>query len=60
MGEKNIDIPFNGNISLKSISSHLEQYLYGSILPVVVASVTTGLVTFALLKLAGKKTVIAA
>lgn len=60
MGEKNIDIPFNGNISLKSISLHLEQYLYGSISLAVVAGVTAGLITFALLKIVGKKNVIAA
>ncbi|MEZ2337730.1 DUF2062 domain-containing protein [Mucilaginibacter sp. RCC_168] len=55
MGEKNIDIPFNGNISLKSISLHLEQYLYGSISLAIVAGVITGLIAFALLKLVGRK-----
>ncbi|MBB6108233.1 DUF2062 domain-containing protein [Mucilaginibacter lappiensis] len=60
MGEKNTEIPFNGDISLKSISIHLEQYLYGSISLAIVAGLTAGLLTFILLKLASKKTVIAA
>lgn len=60
MGEKNTEIPFNGDISLKSISIHLEQYLYGSVSLAIVAGVTAGLLTFVLLKLASKKTVIAA
>jgi len=59
MGEKNIDIPFNGNISLKSISLHLEQYLYGSISLAIIAGLTAGLIAFALLKLMSKKTIIA-
>jgi uncharacterized protein (DUF2062 family) len=60
MGEKNIEIPFNGDISIKSISLHLEQYLYGSISLAIVAGITAGLAAFALLKFTGKKTVITA
>jgi uncharacterized protein (DUF2062 family) len=57
VGNKNTDIPFTGNITIKSISPHLEQYLYGSISLAVVAGITTGLLTFALLKIFKKEAI---
>ncbi|MDN5288529.1 MAG: hypothetical protein JWR38_4803 [Mucilaginibacter sp.] len=55
MGNKNIDIPFSGSISIKSISLHFEQYLYGSISLAIAAGIIAGLLTFVLLKIFKKK-----
>jgi len=55
VGDKTSDMPFDGSLSLKSISLHLEQYLYGSISLAVVAGVMAGLLTFGLLKGLKKK-----
>ena len=49
------EMPFDGSLSLKSISLHLEQYLYGSISLAIVAGVMAGLLTFGLLKGLKKK-----
>jgi uncharacterized protein (DUF2062 family) len=54
MGDKVANIAFSSDISFKSISAHLEQYIYGSLTLAVVASLTVGLVTYALLKLLKK------
>jgi uncharacterized protein (DUF2062 family) len=55
VGDKTADMPFDGSLSLKSISLHLEQYLYGSISLAIVAGLISGLVTFAMFKLIKKK-----
>ena len=60
MGDNNTDIPFSGNITIKSISLHLEQYLYGSISLAIIAGLLTGLLSFALLKLFKKKPIVVA
>lgn len=57
MGSNNIDIPFSGGISIKSISLHFEQYLYGSISLAIVAGIIAGLLTFTLLKIFKRKPV---
>lgn len=56
MGEETVDIPFSHNITLKLISLHLKQYLYGSISLAITAGLFAGLLTFALLKLFTRKT----
>ncbi|MGF7040200.1 DUF2062 domain-containing protein [Mucilaginibacter lappiensis] len=58
VGNKNTDIPFTANMTIKSISLHMEQYLYGSISLAIVAGITAGLLTFALLKIFKKEVVI--
>lgn len=60
MGDKNTDIPFSGSITIKSISLHLEQYLYGSISLAIIAGTLTGLLAFAILKMVKKKAVVVA
>jgi len=54
MGDRVVNIAFSSHISFKSIGEHLEQYIYGSLTLAVVASLTVGLVTYALLKLLKK------
>lgn len=54
VGDKT-EMPFDGSLSLKSISLHLEQYLYGSISLAIVAGVVAGLFTLALFKIIKKK-----
>ncbi len=54
MGDRVTNMAFDAHISLKSIGAHLEQYIYGSLTLAVVASLTVGLVTYALLKLLKK------
>jgi len=54
MGDRVANIAFSSDISFKSIGAHLEQYIYGSLTLAVVASLTVGLVTYALLKLLKK------
>jgi uncharacterized protein (DUF2062 family) len=55
VGNKNTDLPFSGNITIKSIGTHLEQYLYGSISLAIVAGLMAALLTFALLKILKRK-----
>ncbi|MDN3551279.1 DUF2062 domain-containing protein [Mucilaginibacter aquaedulcis] len=57
VGDKTTDMPFDGSLSLKSISLHLEQYLYGSISLAIVAGLASGLLTFALFKIVKRKPV---
>ncbi|WP_183565755.1 DUF2062 domain-containing protein [Mucilaginibacter sp. SP1R1] len=49
MGNKNTDIHFADNISIKTVGQHLEQYLYGSISLAIIAGITAGLLTLVLL-----------
>lgn len=58
MGGKDVEIPLD-KISFKSIGEHLEQYLYGSISLAIIAGITAGLLTFALLKLFKRRPVAA-
>jgi glycosyltransferase involved in cell wall biosynthesis len=51
MGDKVTNIAFSSKISFKTIGEHLEQYIYGSLTLAVVASLTVGLFTYAILKL---------
>ncbi|MBG9378673.1 DUF2062 domain-containing protein [Panacibacter sp. DH6] len=56
MGEHAIDFSFNTEISIDAIKQNLKQYIYGSITLAVVAGITAGLLTLALLKIFKKKT----
>jgi glycosyltransferase involved in cell wall biosynthesis len=60
MGSKNVAMPFTGNISLKLISLHVEQYIYGSLTLAIFAATVAGLLTFTLLKLLKRKAIAAA
>jgi glycosyltransferase involved in cell wall biosynthesis len=53
MGDRVTNMEFSSNI-FKTIGAHLEQYIYGSLTLAVVASLTVGLVTYALLKILKK------
>ncbi len=55
MGTKTADIAFTSHISLKSISLHLQQYIFGSITLAIITGLIAGLSTFILLKLFNKK-----
>lgn len=57
MGDRNTDMAFSIHLSLKSISQHLEQYIYGSITLAVIAGLLSALLTFILLKLFKRKAV---
>ena len=54
MGSKVTNMVFSSKISFKTIGEHMEQYIYGSLTLAVVASLTVGLITYALLKLLKK------
>jgi glycosyltransferase involved in cell wall biosynthesis len=54
MGDKVTNMAFSSKISFKTIGEHMEQYIYGSLTLAVVASLTVGLITYALLKLLKK------
>jgi uncharacterized protein (DUF2062 family) len=53
MGDSVATMEFSSNI-FKTIGAHLEQYIYGSLTLAVVASLTVGLFTYAILKLLKK------
>ncbi|WP_184547713.1 DUF2062 domain-containing protein [Mucilaginibacter sp. FT3.2] len=54
MGDRVTNMAFSSHISFKTIGEHLEQYIYGSLTLAVVASLTVGLFTYAILKLLKK------
>ncbi len=58
MGERATEISFSRNISVASIKQNLVQYIYGSITLAIVAGVLLGLITYVMLKLFGKRTVV--
>jgi uncharacterized protein (DUF2062 family) len=58
MGKNSMQINFSKSITLDSIKNNLVQYIYGSISLAIIAAVVIGLLTFALLKLFGKKTAV--
>lgn len=55
MGDDGIDFSFTSNVTLNPISQNVRQYIYGSITLAVVAAITFGLLTLALLKIFKKK-----
>jgi uncharacterized protein (DUF2062 family) len=55
LGNQSSDIAFSAGISLKSVSQHLEQYIYGSITLAFVAGLLAALLTLVLLKLFKRK-----
>jgi glycosyltransferase involved in cell wall biosynthesis len=59
MGDKATEIDYNKSISLLSIKNNLQQYIYGSITLAVIAAIFFGLITFVLLKLFKKKSILA-
>lgn len=61
LGDNAMNIDFSRSITLDSIKNNLVQYVYGSITFAVIAAIVFGLLTFVILKLAGrKKTVVKA
>lgn len=54
MGDRVDRITFGSKITFQTIGQHLEQYIYGSLTLAVVASLSVGLFTYALLKLLKK------
>jgi glycosyltransferase involved in cell wall biosynthesis len=52
-------LEFNHNINLESVRKNFEQYLYGSIVLALSAGIASGLLTFLLLKLFKRKSVLA-
>lgn len=54
MGDRVTNMAFSSKISFKTVGEHMEQYIYGSLTLAVVASLTVGLITYALLKLLKK------
>jgi glycosyltransferase involved in cell wall biosynthesis len=59
MGADASEISFHSKISLETIQKNLQQYIYGSITLAIVAGIVAGLLTFVLLKLFKRKTVLA-
>ncbi|MES2774226.1 MAG: DUF2062 domain-containing protein [Bacteroidota bacterium] len=59
MGSHAIQLDYTSSISLDAIKNNLQQYIYGSITLAIVAGVFFGLLTFILLKLFNKKSVLA-
>jgi glycosyltransferase involved in cell wall biosynthesis len=59
MGDKATQIDYNKSISLLSIKNNLQQYIYGSITLAILAAVFFGLITFVLLKIFNKKSILA-
>lgn len=57
MGSKNTEIMFSMHLTVKSISAHLEQYIYGSITLAVIAGLLATLLTFTLLRIFKRKAV---
>lgn len=58
MGSHAMQIDFSNTITLDSVKKNLVQYIYGSITLAFVAAIVFGLLTFIVLKWAGKKQVI--
>lgn len=59
MGDKAMQIDYSKTISLLSIKNNLQQYIYGSITLAILAAVFFGLITFVLLKIFNKKSILA-
>jgi glycosyltransferase involved in cell wall biosynthesis len=57
MGSKNTEIMFSMHLTVKSISAHLEQYIYGSITLAVIAGLLATLLTFTFLRIFKRKAV---
>lgn len=55
LGDKAIDFSLSNNLTLDAIKQNLQQYVYGSITLAVVAGITLGLLTLALLKIFKRK-----
>jgi uncharacterized protein (DUF2062 family) len=51
MGGSVSETKLNTGTSVQNINAHLEQYIYGSITLAILAAITTGLLTFVILKL---------
>ncbi len=56
LGSKATDIEFNRNISIESVNAHWQQYLFGSVVLAIVASIAIGLITLTILKIIRRKT----
>lgn len=59
MGQNALPIVFNRSITLDSIKNNLQQYIYGSITLAILAGIFLGLLTFILLKLFTRKSILA-
>lgn len=59
MGDNAMQIDFSRSISLASIKKNLQQYIYGSISLAVLAGLFFGLLTFIILKLFNRKSILA-
>lgn len=58
MGNNAVSFSYSRNISLESIKNNLQQYIYGSISLAIVAGIGVGLLTYILLKLFSKKSLL--
>ncbi len=58
MGDNAIKIDYNSAISLRAVKNNLQQYIYGSVTLAIGAGIFFGLITFILLKLFNKKSVL--
>jgi len=56
LGNKAKDIDFNRNISIELINNHWQQYLFGSIILAIIASIMFGLITLTILRIIRSKT----
>lgn len=59
MGQNAMQLDFSKSITLESIKKNLQQYIYGSISLAIIAGLGFGLLTFILLKLFNKKSILA-
>jgi glycosyltransferase involved in cell wall biosynthesis len=59
MGQNALQIDFSRTITLESIKNNLQQYIYGSITLAILAGIFFGSLTFILLKLFNKKSILA-
>ena len=59
MGAHAMQLDFSKSISLSSIKQNLQQYIYGSISLAIIAGLAFGLLTFGLLKLFNRKSILA-
>lgn len=59
MGSNAMQIDFSSHISLASIKKNLQQYILGSITLAILAAVFFGLLTFFILKLSNRKSILA-
>ncbi|MEO6491041.1 MAG: DUF2062 domain-containing protein [Ferruginibacter sp.] len=59
MGSNAMQIDFSSHISLASIKNNLQQYIFGSISLAILAAVFFGVLTFFILKLSNRKSILA-